>query len=651
MKKICASAAMIALGWSTSVQSAPPPASAFGRTQAILDVEISPNGQRVALMGGASDQRFVSIATLDKPGLPILQLGEVEGVYLQWAGDEFVLVRVAYWEKVGPRNVYRMERTISVTPEATAVAQLFSADPVSSLLTEQNIVGITHAPLRAVALGLIESQGANSNMNTRLQRKGVESPYVMALWSLDPATGRGQLLERGGYDTQGWEIDRDGEVRVRLELDEISHRFAVSGREKGGAGWSRLWEGPDFDSRRSYYGYSAPDEAVYLGLDDKLIAKRLVDGSTSVIAEGFGPVTPRLVWDPYLWTAIGIDAGAEKPAITWLDSEVGATHAALSRAFKDKAVSLWSWSSDRTRFVVRVSAPAAPGAWYLYDKAREELSPLGEEYPELNGAPLGTTRWITYKARDGLEVGAYVTSPPTATSGKAPLIVLPHDGPANRDIYDFDYIAQFLASRGYVVLQPQYRGSAGFGEAFEKAGLGEWGGKMQTDLLDGVAALAASGTIDPRRTCIVGTSFGGYLALAGATLHPEAYRCAVSIGGIADLGLLLQERSRLYGRNSPRLEEQRSLLGGTSAEKLAGSSPARQAAHVTAPILLIHGDKDTLVLPEQSAMMARALKAAGKSYEYLVLKDENSHLSRADTRTQTLEAMGTFLEKHLPIGG
>ena len=129
MKKLCASAAMVALGWSTTVQAAPPPASAFGRVPAVLDVDISPSGQRVALMGATSEQRFISIATLDQPGLPILQLGDVEGVHLQWAGDEFVLARVAYWEKVGPRNVYRMERTISVTPEAKAVAQLFSADP------------------------------------------------------------------------------------------------------------------------------------------------------------------------------------------------------------------------------------------------------------------------------------------------------------------------------------------------------------------------------------------------------------------------------------------------------------------------------------------------------------------------------------------
>lgn len=651
MKKMCAGVALAALGWSIAAQAAPPPASAFGRGQAVIDVEISPDGQRVALMGGPPEQRFVSIATLDQPGLAILQLGDVEGVYVQWAGDDYVLARVAYWDKFGPRNAYRMQRTFSVNPEGKAVAQLFSADPASSLMVEHNIVGFTHAPVRAVTLGLAESHGASSAMDTKLRRKGTEIPYVMALWSLDPATGRGRLLERGDYDTVGWEIDPSGEARVRLEIDEISHRFAVSGRPKGGAVWTRLWEGPDFDSRRAYYGYSAADEAVYLGVDDKLVAKRLADGSTSVIAEGFAAITPSLEWDSHRLTAIGIDTGAERPAIRWLDPEIGAVHTTISKAFKEQSVSLWNWSKDRTRFVVRVSAPATPGAWYLFDKTRKELSPLGEEYPELKGASLGTTRWMTYKARDGLEIPAYVTTPPGGAARGAPLIVLPHDGPGKRDGYDFDFLAQFLASRGYVVLQPQYRGTAGFGRAFEQAGLGEWGGKMQTDLLDGVAALAATGAIDPSRTCIVGMSFGGYQALAGASLHPEAYRCAVSIGGISDLGLLMKERGQRYGRESARLEELRGLLGRASPDKLIATSPAQQVAAIRAPILLIHGDKDTSVLPEQSQKMANALRAAGKPHELVILKDENHRLSQAVTRTQTLEAIGTFLEKHLPAGG
>jgi dipeptidyl aminopeptidase/acylaminoacyl peptidase len=334
-----------------------------------------------------------------------------------------------------------------------------------------------------------------------------------------------------------------------------------------------------------------------------------------------------------------------------MDAELGAAHAALSRAFKDQRVELEGWSDDRTRVVARISSPDHPPAWYLFDRPRKELSPLGEEYPELKGAALGTTRWISYKAADGLEIPAYVTLPPGAPAegGKLPLVVMPHGGPTTRDDYDFDFIAQFLATRGYAVLQPQYRGSRGFGEAFEKAGRGEWGGKMQTDLLDGVAGLAAKGTIDPARVCIVGASFGGYAALAGAAFHPEAYRCAASFAGVADLGLLIVEQGRLYGRDSLAITQLRRMLGQASIFKLNATSPSKHAEDIKAPVLLIHGDKDTVVPFEQSENMAGALKGAGKPYQFVVLKDENHYLTRPETRTQMLEALGGFLAKNLPV--
>lgn len=642
-----ASAAFVAVA--TGVRAAPPPASAFGRVPAVVDAEISPNGQRIAILGGTSEQRIISIATIDQPGLPILKLGDVETTRLRWAGDDHVIASVAYWHDPAARVSYRIERHIAVTPEAKAVARFFdNLTTTQYLVGGQPIVGVTGAsPARVIVNDLTEGMGADS-MNTRLKRKGVENASVRALWSIDPATGKGRIVERGDYDTVSWDVDLAGEARVRVDVDELTHRRSIFGRAKGKSQWVQLWtEGGQGDTAR-FLGYSEPEDAAVIERDGKLMRRGLADGVETVLAESSAGIG--LVWDAHRNALVGISSGTDKPSVQWLDAEVGAAHGVLSRALKGRAVSLAGWSKDRMRFMARASSPSHPGVWFLYDKARKEISPLGEEYPELGGATMGTTRLITYKAGDGLDIPAFVTMPPGAqAAAKLPLIVLPHGGPAANDSFDFDYMAQFLATRGYAVLQPQFRGSTGFGQAHRDAGRGEWGGKMQTDLLDGVATLAKTGDIDPGRVCIVGASFGGYAALAGATLHPEAYRCAASIAGISDLGLLLSEEARLYGRATAGFEELREELGVAENGKIEAMSPARHVRAIKAPILLIHGDKDTVVLPSQSRLMAERLAEANLPHEYIVLPNENHYLTRTATRTQTLEALEAFLAKHLPV--
>lgn len=630
-------------------QAAPPPASAFGRVPAVVDAEISPNGQRIAVLGGTSEQRIISIATIDQPGLPILQLGDVEGVGVRWAGDDFVLARIAFWESEGPLQSYRVERNVVLTPQAQAITRLLETDTLARALPSQPVYRITsEARPQAVVRGLIERGAMTNSWDTRLKRK--REDFVYTLMKADPATGKGVMVDRGTPDTVSWAVDAKGEPRVRLDVDQINHRFSVFGKAGGKGQWREVFAGKSFASRRHYFGYSEATDSIYLAHDGALIARRLADGADTPVGQTSGQPSLQLVWDEHTDALVGLSTGAEKPSIEWLDAEIGAAHGVLTRAFRGRDVTLTSWSRDRGRFLARVTAPAAPAVWYLYDRGRKEISPIGEEYPELSGAALGTTRWITYKARDGLDINAYVTMPPGLPPGATPpLVVLPHGGPTSRDTYDFDFLAQFLATRGYAVLQPQFRGSWGFGIAFEEAGKAEWGGKMQTDLQDGAAALAGEGKVDADRVCIVGVSFGGYSALAGAALFPDAYRCAASIAGISDLGQLLIEEARTYGRNGATMEELREELGAASSARLASHSPARNADAVKAPVLLIHGDKDTVVDIRQSELMAQRLRAAGKPYEFIVLEGENHYLTKAANRTRTLEALEAFLTKNLPV--
>ncbi|MEJ0066531.1 MAG: prolyl oligopeptidase family serine peptidase [Caulobacteraceae bacterium] len=214
-----------------------------------------------------------------------------------------------------------------------------------------------------------------------------------------------------------------------------------------------------------------------------------------------------------------------------------------------------------------------------------------------------------------------------------PLVVFPHGGPAARDEPGFDWWAQAMASRGYAVLQVNYRGSDGFGWKFMSAGFGEWGGKMQTDLSDGVRYLAAQGTIDPARVCIVGASYGGYAALAGATIDTGVYRCAVDVSGPSDLAKLISWDSQREGRQGVGVERYWDRYMGAKGQgdpHLAAISPADHADKVSTPILIIHGKDDTVVPFEQSQMMADALTKAGKPYDFVVLNTRTTG-SRAAT--------------------
>jgi dipeptidyl aminopeptidase/acylaminoacyl peptidase len=270
-------------------------------------------------------------------------------------------------------------------------------------------------------------------------------------------------------------------------------------------------------------------------------------------------------------------------------------------------------------------------------------------YPELKGKPLGVTRWIGFKARDGLEMGAYLTVPPGAASkSRLPVIVLPHDDVEGRDSEDFNYLVHYLAARGYAVLRPQYRGSTIFGAAFKDAGNGEWARKIPTDLLDALTAAGATGQVDPARACIVGFGFGGYEALVGAAFHPGSYRCAASIGGISSLGLLVADYRRRTAGDTAVMDAFRAELGDTDRASLDAASPSRNAAAVSIPVLLVHGNHDAVVPIEQATLMAEALKAAGRPYELVVLDGENHTLHRSDMRIRTLSKLGEFLTKNLP---
>jgi dipeptidyl aminopeptidase/acylaminoacyl peptidase len=341
---------------------------------------------------------------------------------------------------------------------------------------------------------------------------------------------------------------------------------------------------------------------------------------------------------------IGITTVTDRVHTEWVDPYRMKITAAVQKAFPKATVTVVDVSRDERDVVLMISAPDAPDSFYYYDAEVKDLSQVEVNYPELEGQPLAEMSYITYKARDGLDIPAYVTRRKD-TPANAPLIVLPHGGPAARDVYGFQYEAQYLASRGYVVLQPQYRGSAGFGDAFQRAGNKSLD-KMVTDLEDGVRYLNAQGQIDPARVCVVGWSWGGYLAQASLAFAPDTYACGVSGAGISDLAQQLEDANDFWW-GGYGIAYWREVIGQPlmDARIIQATSPIKHIAAIKAPLLLIHGEADHIISYRQSERMNEAMTKAGKDVTYMPIKFMPHGPRNAEERLAVLKAMDEFIAR------
>ncbi|MGZ3184571.1 MAG: alpha/beta hydrolase family protein [Telluria sp.] len=332
----------------------------------------------------------------------------------------------------------------------------------------------------------------------------------------------------------------------------------------------------------------------------------------------------------------GYLAGGPRPEVRYLDPQAPAAelHRALSAKFPGELVRLASTTRDLSRALVHVASDRDPGSFYLYDRATGRADLLLSVLDQLDPAALAPREPIHFKARDGLELHGFLTAPPGVAH--PPLVVLPHGGPHEvADQWWFDPDAAFLASRGYAVLQLNFRGSGGRGADFEKAGWGQWNQGMIDDLLDGIEWLARQQRIDPDRVAAVGFSYGAYAAMQLAARAPQRIRCVVGVAGAYDLERLDTVRSRHYF----------DTVIGTGPAR-AAQSALQAAARIQAPVLLVHGKLDGRTRLEQAERMRDALRAAGHPPEYVSLTGEGHSFSDAN-RTRLYELLEEFLSRHL----
>lgn len=320
----------------------------------------------------------------------------------------------------------------------------------------------------------------------------------------------------------------------------------------------------------------------------------------------------------------------------------------VHNTFKGAEVFIASSDRARKKLVIGAVRDDTPLKYYLLDLEHKKASFWFSQYPQLENMKLPGKQVFEYEARDGMVLNGYLTLPlETAGEDKPPLVVLPHGGPQVRDNRYFDYMAQFLANRGYAVLQPNFRGSTGFGTNYEVAGYKEWGTSMQNDVLDAVAWVGKQGVADTNNACMVGFSYGGYVALEAATQTPDMFKCYVSVSGVSDLVKLVDSIDRITGTDS----WWHLSLGDPSDEAETKSmrehSPINHVAKISRPILLIHGDKDTQVPYQQSQTFYEKAEKMDKDVTYMQLDDGTHYFDFGPHRLETFEAMEEFLGEHL----
>jgi dipeptidyl aminopeptidase/acylaminoacyl peptidase len=462
-------------------------------------------------------------------------------------------------------------------------------------------------------------------------------------------------LEQGPYD-YGWDwiADTSGEVRFGIGYRENSW-FSYY-RKPGSSGPAGQPPHPYTDEAALGFGYivrPGSDEGfAFFPSENRRYALYRYNFATQKRGEKlFEHATNDLsgaMIDVKSGEPLGVYFTSDRHRVTWLDTNMKIVQEKLDGNFDGKVVSIVSHDRDRKRFVVLVDSTDDPGTYYLYEPATNKLSRLGKIAASVDPAGLSTTRYIRYKARDGLEIPAYLTLPVGRDAKNLPLIIMPHGGPYGvRDTLDYDNEVQFLANRGYAVLQPNYRGSDGYGGAFADKGRGQWGRAMQDDIDDGMDYLAKAGTIDPKRVCLVGASYGGYVAMWGATRNPERYRCAVSFAGVSDLAKQVDYSGDFLTGTRWRKDWSDRVKGDRKFD-LSSISPLARASELKVPMMLVHGGKDTTVPPKQTELYDKALTAAGKVHETYLYPTERHGFTDPKNEKDYLDKLEAFLTKYNP---
>ena len=619
------------------------PLAEFFKPTMSIGAALSPSGNRIAVAENlGTDENPVSAIDFLDAADPEGQrrrvpLGTVMVGFIDWASDDHLLVSVILKAETSARSQagsnrrvegveYYVRRAISVNVTTGRVVLLFNdqRNRVRNSFDTGRIIDLLPNDPDNVLMAAWESDG------------------VMGLHRVNMTTGAATRIERGGSGTYHWRAV-NGVPVLRHDINSRGTVETIMVRAPGETEWkmarrTRVREAPDFE----WVGASeTPGKVLVIARFDNedVQSVREMDLTTTALGP---PLNPR----PGRDVAYGLPDSAgnylgaayygERLEYEFVDPALAVHHRALNRFFGNTCnVHFTDVDMARNRFIARVDGPTEPGAWFFYDKTARAIVNLGQAR-DLDPARLGAGEVLRVPTRDGATIEAYLTAPPGGAPG--PLVVLPHGGPELRDTRSWDRQVQVLAAQGWWVLQPNFRGSGGYGQAFAQQGWTRWGDRMQDDVEDAVAHAIAAKGLDASKVAIMGTSYGAYAALMGAVKRPDLYKAAIGICGVYDLPDVLAWQDReddtpgkpIYEFWTKRIGD-RSVMGPA----LEAASPRRRAAEITCPVFLVHGVDDPVLPLIQSRRMRDALRSAGKPVELIEVEDAG-HADWEDAKEQEL---------------
>lgn len=598
------------------------------------DPELSPDGTMVAAKVAINGTQVLVIRALfDANRAPVMVgLGEAELRSWSWVNNGWLVLEVGAVKQFEGEPLY-MTRIAGLSADGKTLNSVAFREGGQNAHT----IWIAHDGTPRVLMSIQKSIY-------------LDSGFWPSVQEVDVSTGRDRTQVAGVTDVMNWYADPSGSVRMGIGYDDdkrmsrLLYRPTVRDsfktvdradmRAKDSLTIPILTSDPAGPSW-TISGHEGFDALYELDVARLAIGKR-VFGVDGYDVDGVARSSDGK-------SITGIYYTSDHAHVNWLDPALATIQADLDKAVAPRTARIVSMSLNQKQMIVQVGSASQPGSFYYYnDEAGGSMKRFAFVNEALKDESLGQVSMFRFKSRDGLSIEAVLTLPRDGTHKNLPLILMPHGGPEARDAAEYDWWTQFLADRGYAVVQPNYRGSTGYGSVFQRAGDGQWGTKMQDDLNDAVDALAASGTIDPKRVCIVGASYGGYAALRGAQRDGGRYRCAISYAGVSDLNGMIRYDGQFLNANASR-EGWRQ-----SAPDLKAVSPVNFAADFSTPVLIMHGKKDLRVPLSQSRRMVDRLKAAGKAVDYVEQPLGDHHFSRQADRLQFLETMEAFLKKHNP---